>query len=660
MRRILFFILFLAFGCQQTTVNGQQSFSESENLKTAESESWLNSQSHKVARPQNSCLSDSKILRPYDFYENQIRFADSLYKNYLPQYNFEEVKAAMEFFDSVQMSAISRQCWRLFDEKATDENMLIAESRLLTAAKAHYYHAVGLTERDDIVGACEHYLRALEIMENETENLRTSKSESILAKDKRLKSKGKEKAHGSQLIAHSPEYEKIRFLALTYTRLGRLFLNENYCDLALIHYKSAYDFLAFSDDSVFMANTLKHIGNVHHLLNNQDSALYYYDRSLEVGSSYTNRLDIEKSIAQILFDMGEKDRAYVLIKSNMDKLGNYGEKESYYAVLGEMYYKDMEYDSAIFYLEKSALSENYYIRSLSSAKLSAIYDSIENQGKKAYYDNIISDLSVRRINKIVENNKLQNVYDIYKERRNDAEESINRRRMNLVVLSLVILVSAVIMLSKYVYNRKRKEFADTLKEKDENIADKSEAISRITEEIRMKDNELESFRQTMNDRDNLISVALESLEMRKKEISDKVKIIEKQKVENVRIKREKSLKRRLCLENYYESDICKKILDRKENEYQVMSTDELASLLESADKNLDGYMSDLTVKYPQLTKEDLYIICLTLLNVSKNGIAFLLGRSRKNIWEKTNRIKNVVKIGGKKDLFIFLKSNISV
>jgi hypothetical protein len=77
------------------------------------------------------------------FYESQIRKADSLYKNYLPQSNFEEVKAAMEFFDSYQPSAISGQRWRLFDKEADDGNRLIAESRQLIAAKAHYYHAVG-------------------------------------------------------------------------------------------------------------------------------------------------------------------------------------------------------------------------------------------------------------------------------------------------------------------------------------------------------------------------------------------------------------------------------------------------------------------------------------------------------------------------------------
>ncbi len=176
MRRIWIFILFLAISCQLSAVSGQQSFSETENLKTLESEKgseprsmsneqrFRKAQSSKLEAQSTSqvfSFSDSQI----QYYENQIRLADSLYKNYLPQSNFEEVKAAMEFFDSVQLSAISRQRWRLFDKKVTDENMLIAESRLLTAAKAHYYHAVGLTERDDIVGACEHYLRALEIME---------------------------------------------------------------------------------------------------------------------------------------------------------------------------------------------------------------------------------------------------------------------------------------------------------------------------------------------------------------------------------------------------------------------------------------------------------------------------------------------------------------
>ena len=59
------------------------------------------------------------------FYESQIRKADSLYKNYLPQYNFDEVKAAMEFFDSLRLikTTDNRLCPQDFSEQETTNNV---------------------------------------------------------------------------------------------------------------------------------------------------------------------------------------------------------------------------------------------------------------------------------------------------------------------------------------------------------------------------------------------------------------------------------------------------------------------------------------------------------------------------------------------------------
>ena len=239
MRMLLLYILF-ALLSQQTTVNCQQTpFLESENLKNSESEKGCEqramSNEQKSPNAQGSQLEAQCLKKTVDYYENQIRLADSLYKNYLPQYNFEEVKAAVMFFDSLRLTTDNSQRTTDFLEtenleiSETEKGLrannkgLKSESRKdaksqidclydsatlrpydpatacrmsvdccpLTVdieyqrARSHYYHAVGLTERDDIVGACEHYLRALEIMEIEleTENLKTSKSE------KRLKSK---------------------------------------------------------------------------------------------------------------------------------------------------------------------------------------------------------------------------------------------------------------------------------------------------------------------------------------------------------------------------------------------------------------------------------------------------------------------------------------
>ena len=339
-----------------------------------------------------------------DYFENQIRLADSLYKNYLPQYNFEEVKAAVMFFDSLRLTTdnsqrttdllesenlkisesekgceqqtisnetffeteksvnISEICGnektnhrftQKKSEKGCEQRAMSNEQRFQNTqssqleaqstsqvfsfsdsqiqnnvdhhellkfqnskileflrARAHYYHAVGLTERDDIVGACEHYFIALEIMESETENLKTSKSgkgseQRAMSHEQKFRN-----AHSSKLEAQSPDYEKIRFIALIYTRLGELFYSENYCNLAISKYRKALRYVLLLGENKAVANTYKCLGNSYQLYDMPDSALYYYNMSIKTDSNLTNRLDVEKSIAKILFNKGEKDKAY--------------------------------------------------------------------------------------------------------------------------------------------------------------------------------------------------------------------------------------------------------------------------------------------------------------------------------------------------------------
>ena len=234
MRNLIFALITILFWGQQTTVNGQPTL-----CTVPESvEGTMSGQQTSCAVPElvEGIMSGQQTLctvpepvegttfgastssatsfprtvdccpLSVDYYESQIRKADSLYKNYLPQYNFEEVKAAMEFFDSLRLSKTtdnSQQTTdifhRIFPNKRQQTMCTVPEpvegitlgastssatayprtvdrcplSVDFNCAKAHYYHAVGLTEKDDIVGACEHYLIALEIMED------------MMAKDKR-------------------------------------------------------------------------------------------------------------------------------------------------------------------------------------------------------------------------------------------------------------------------------------------------------------------------------------------------------------------------------------------------------------------------------------------------------------------------------------------
>lgn len=51
--------------------------------------------------------------------------------------------------------------------------------------------------------------------------------------------------------------------------------------------------------------TYKCLGNSYQLYDVPDSALYYYNESLEANSEIPNSLDVEKCMAQILFDKGK-------------------------------------------------------------------------------------------------------------------------------------------------------------------------------------------------------------------------------------------------------------------------------------------------------------------------------------------------------------------
>ena len=791
MRMLLLYILLALLG-QQTP------FLESENLKTSESEKgsepramsheqrFHNAQSSQLEAQcpsQVFSFSVSQIL----YFENQIRLADSLYKNYLPQYNFEEVKAAVMFFDSLRLTTdllesenlknseseksceqramsnepfleseksvniseicgnektnhrftqkksersseqramsnepfleseksvnISEICGnektnhRLVQkksEKSCEPRAMSHEQRFRKAqssqheaqslkktvdccplsvdieylcARAHYYHAVGLTERDDIVGACEHYFKALEIMETEleTENMKTSKSwkgseQRAMSHEQKFRN-----AHSSKLEAQSPDYEKIRFLSLIYTRLGELFYSENYCNLAISKYRKALRYILLLGENKAVANTYKCLGNSYQLYDMPDSALYYYNMSIKTDSNLTNRLDVEKSIAKILFEKGEKDKAYILLKNNLNKLNNYKTKDSYYVTLGEMYYSDLIYDSATYFLKISSNSNNYSIKATSLGLLSTIYDSIDNHVEKAYCDNILSKLLLKSSNKTTHSTKLQSVYDEYKERKHEREKLENNRRTYIALLMFalfVVLTFIVTLLLWYINKRKSKVLMTA-------ILDNENLIIRINEDIKQKEAEIERLSEDNLNKGEVIDAYIENIEKTTTEINELKKDVNEKEIrigellENIKVKDEQisNYKEQTVnaikadINSYYETEICEKILleVKYKNTNKVkkitlnkLKPKEIVSLKYAANSTLNHLLNKITSNYRKIDNEDLICICLLLLDISITDISELMGKSYNAVWTRITKIKNTFKLDADSNLQSFL------
>ena len=80
-------------------------------------------------------------------------------------------------------------------------------------------------------------------------------------------------------------------------------------------------------------------------------------------------------------------------------------------------------------------------------------------------------------------------------------------------------------------------------------------------------------------------------------------------------------------------------------------------MLKYADKHLNNISGRLMKKFPSLNKNDVYTICLIILNIEKNKLPHLLNRDRKTIWDRLNKIKKLMGLEAKQDLFIHIKDN---
>ena len=310
-------------------------------------------------------------------------------------------------------------------------------------------------------------------------------------------------------------------------------------------------------------------------------------------------------MAQIMFDKGEKDSAYILIKNNLDIIENYEAKNSYYGILGEMYYEDYIYDSALVYLKLSMNSSNVNTLLSSSNYLSNIYEILNAKVSKNYYDSISIIYFTQSSNRNVDVSKIYSKYIENKSKLN----SISGEKLHLVVLLIILFIIILLIIIVTIY-KYRKELLNKKKEiaiKEKTIDD----ISTVNKDLLARNEELRKM--TYNH----------------------------QKITKDNIK------------NYRNCDNCKKILSDIENlkkmnlkisNLKQLSDEELLMLLNDADVYMNNYIQKISSKYPRLKKEDLYCICLLTLNISEPTIAVLLGKTYNTIWSRINKIYSILGI----------------
>ena len=84
------------------------------------------------------------------------------------------------------------------------------------------------------------------------------------------------------------------------------------------------------------------------------------------------------------------------------------------------------------------------------------------------------------------------------------------------------------------------------------------------------------------------------------------------------------------------------IKENHDPETAALSQEEFTSLVETANLHLNDFIDDLSQNFPRLKNEDLYYICLTMLNLSDKQISSLFGVAYSTIKTRKTKIATIL------------------
>ena len=415
-------LMMAVMGCNAPTTSPRPSSGgegvASRALESIDSLMWHHPDSALAGMMEFAASPKADSLNVFEKHYCQVLVAELLFKNDYGQSNRAEVLKAVHYFDSiVGMDGADAR------GKADTRGVSVQERDAFLAARAHYIDGVGYYERDSLIEACGEYLNALQMMERHFEE--------------------------KVLVGH-----KARFMGLTYSRLGDLFSGQFMQEPAIVCCKRALAFNRIEPTSSSGASKLlKRLGKQYDKLNQNDSALYYYDEALRLLPD-TNNLayrDLVSQIALLHFKMGEDAESSIGdLKRMVTQAESEQERLKRCFTLGGIYFGDRQYDSAIVYLTPVFENkEDATIQKLAAVCLHDIYQSMGDTLKATQYaiyqaENVVSQgqssSQVAQLNDMFQRHLQWEQEKAEAERRLAEQEAARRRLVQGVVTAVVVLL----------------------------------------------------------------------------------------------------------------------------------------------------------------------------------------------------------------------------
>jgi len=423
----------------------------------------------------------------------------------------------------------------------------------------------------------------------------------------------------NQFLKHSQNFN---LKGLCQNAIGDIYSKQQLKDKAIIHYKMAKEYFHHAENIKNEIITCKLIGNCLLTQEKANEAFIYYNEALHLTSKYKY-----KSLqASILMNIGV---AYQEVK-NFEQAKIYFKKATEYSTdsvnsaklaanFAHLYELQGKNDSAIVYLQKAL---NYLPQEYNNYIAANIYKtwSVLEENNKNYKGALNK---YRQYNKhlaqIISDNKnsalleIEKKYNLQRIENQNKQLLIERQRLMLVFLSLIILLIVLIFYLSKRSTENRRRFIET-----------EQKVEQLTKLARSFDEKEESFR-------------------------------------NVLIRHFDIIRKVALIEGYIKKD------ERKRGEHFLRKINEIVygqkdlnweMLYKTLNNISNGFFEELKNKFPKLNDSEFQICCLTYIGFNNTEIAIFLNYSLNTIPAKKNIIRKKLGIQNYGNIEDFMKKAI--
>lgn len=443
------------------------------------------------------------------------------------------------------------------------------------------------------------------------------------------------------------------------SEVGLMYLYRKLNDYAMEYFEKAHHNAELSDNQTYIAFSFIYIARAFSQKKQYNKAIEYYEKAIKIGqvNNYPTILASAMNETSFLFlKTGENKKALQYAKDCI----KIKKTDQRIFSLGDTYRYLKMYDSAYFYLNQACLSPN--IHTARSAYQALYYISqeekdykkaVEYSNKLWFYQDSIGKTD--RNKALIE---MQEKYDQQKIINENNLSQIKKDRIIRNVLIALIILSFIIAITNYLYQRK------IVSQKQE-VSEKEEKIRYFT----MKIHENETLINRNKMRIEELTIQMEgSLEI-KEQWKEQNKIRQEIQQQNETLKLEnnnlqnhisnyaQSLKEKskeleamehLSKENQYlhkrEAFLCNQLIKQTELFNKLKTTKYIDNKLwqeikEKIDLLFDNYTKRLCHQIPSLTDGDIQICCLIKLRFSNGDIANMLAISPTSVSKRKLRLK---------------------